>query len=824
MMKSLIAILLGIFVLVACGGNAPTPPNPLETPKITRLEITPGSVLLTAPEETQVFSIQAYDQNNTPVNAVATWSSSNAAVVSITSAGQATAGAKLGSVMLTAQVGDVKAVTVAVVARVPSGTTLVTDAQVVKLVAVNPNAKFQVGYQYTVTLEGIPTPALGSMVLARESASIAGKVIAVTVNGTQTLVTLEVVPIPDLFTKLELNEVVDLSNVEPKISDATREFFDVTNNGKGQYTFTLKAGKVLTTTARNSALQNQRLSAQREFDVGPLKCEATAGAIKVELNKAETSIDLTSLQFKLDWSEAQKNILLVGAPKTTIAYKPRLGTALEGKLACKFEFFELNIPFPGFISFVFGARIPIGAGFELEGKMPLVGIGFDATLENTTTLRVGVDCNPSCGFVKEVTTQAKSEWKWVIPDIFQGIKLEVSAYAFFYANVNAGPQGIFRTLGIEAGGILKFFEVKAGVKLEGKLASEATQAADKDYVADYKSSVEVGITPSVDTIKVLQLFSVLVPDTLEFKVAFDVDTSPVATATANQNTFKAGDNLKFNVKLDKVKFLPLDFNVESIAIYRKEAGELILVTETPITDGQTNIEIPWVATLTGAIGTNFIVFAKTKVLPILKLELTTVIPKQLTGKIVFDITVNDSRLSESGMPNQVGYQRILKVSNGAYRIEGIATIGAAEPNIAITSASGSGTYSSTVLNIVAAVNQTCKLFITQEEISIGLLSNVSSSGVITLKEEGDQSLFGLGMRISISGGKANLKPRFERYECPEGIRPAPNEQQLIIDAAHGVPVPDLFWRLKTEEAKKGTHRFTSQGSRGTVSWDFTEPQ
>lgn len=398
-MKLLLALIVSVLTLVACGETTPTPPNPPEPQKVARLEITPGAVLLTTPGETQAFSLQAYDQNNKPVSAVATWSSSNTAVVGITNSGQATAGATLGSAMLTAQVGDVKAVTVAVVARVPSGTTLVTDAQVIKLIPVDPNAKFQVGYQYTLTLEGVPIPAIGSIVLARESASIAGKVIAATVNGTQILVTLEVVPVPDLFTKLELNEVVDLSSVEPKISVATREFFDVTSKGKGLYSFSLKPGKVLSTTAKNSALQNPRRNVRSEFDVGPLKCEATASAITVALDKAETSVDLTSLQFKLDWSETQKNILLVGAPKTTIAYKPRLGTALEGKLACKFEFFELDIPFPGFISFVFGAKIPIGAGFELEGKMPLVGIGFDATLENTTTFRVGLDCNPSCGFV-----------------------------------------------------------------------------------------------------------------------------------------------------------------------------------------------------------------------------------------------------------------------------------------------------------------------------------------------------------------------------------------------------------------------------------------
>jgi hypothetical protein len=635
-MKSLLALIVSVLVLMACGETTPTPPNPPEPQKVTRLEITPGAVLLTTPGETQAFSFQAYDQNNKPVSAVATWSSSNTAVVGITNSGQATAGATLGSAILTAQAGDVKAVTVAVVAQVPAGTTLVTDAQVIKLVPVDPNAKFQVGYQYTVTLEGLPTPAIGSIVLARESASIAGKVVAVTANGTQTLVTLEVVPIPDLFTKLELNEVVDLSNVEPRISDATREYFDVTTNGKGLYSFSLKPGKVLSTTAENNTLQNQRPSVRSEFEVGPLECEATASAIKVELDKVETSVDLTSLKFKLDWSETQKNILLVGAPKTTIAYKPRLGGALEGKLTCKFEFFELDIPFPGFISFVFGARIPIGAGFELEGKMPLVGIGFDNVSETTTTLRIGLSCNPDCSLANEIITQEKINTTWVIPNILKGIKIELGAYVFFYADVNFGPQGIFRTLDTKDLAVFKFLEVKAGVKIEGKLASEATQADDKEYNSDYKASLELGIAGGSDVVNFLKFIKATLATKLEFKVSRDLDTSPTATATANRDTFATGDVVKFNVKLDKFKFLVLDYNVKSVTIYRKEAGEITLVAEVPVIEGQKSVDISWTATSDGVIDSDFIVFAKTKILPILGIELAVVKPVEILGEIVIE--------------------------------------------------------------------------------------------------------------------------------------------------------------------------------------------
>ncbi len=429
-------------------------------------------------------------------------------------------------------------------------------------------------------------------------------------------------------------------------------------------------------------------------------------------------------------------------------------------------------------------------------------------------------------FVKEVTTQAKSEWKWVIPDIFQGVKLEVGAYAFFYANVNAGPQGIFRTLGAEGVGELEFFEVKAGVKLEGKLASEATQAADKDYVSDYKTSIEIGITPSADTVAFLQLFAVVVPDKLEFKVAYDLDVSPTATATANQNTFKIGDSLKFNVKLDKVKFLPLDYNVESISIYRKEAGSVILVAEAPVSEGQTSVDIPWIATLTGAIETNFIAFANTKVLPVLKLELATVIPKPLTGKVVFDIDIDDTQFSESGTLDQIGYRKSLAVYKGKFRIEGIATIGAALDNFVVTSTSGTGTISGNGLDILefiyAETRTVCKYYREGSNTSTGSLPG-SGYGNFRIRED-TQIGFQVEIGVSILGQFIDSLAD-SKVVCPPGIPEiAPIRQVQTNYQARPFPSIYLSWQPKPEEVKKGTYAFKEKGSSGTVSWDFTEPQ
>jgi hypothetical protein len=398
-MKRILSLMVTLACLSACGsgggsgaannanpgnGNAATTVdgNATKNLKVARLSITPGAVLFTQARETQTFTAQAFDQSNTPMSATPTWSSSNPSVVVITTDGQAQAQGKLGSATITAKVGDVTAVTIAVMASVAPDTLVVKDSDVVS-VTTAANESFKVGSQYQLTLKGNSAPKVGAILVPRETAAVGGRVVTVNAGSNQTTLTVEVIPLPDLFTKLELDEVVKLAQVTPNISERAKDYFDITELGAGRYSFIQKAGKVIKSnpsTLRPKSAPSKKGPldiAEQTFELGPFDCASKQGVIAISLDLAESTPDLSTMDFQFKWSDAEKKILLTGAPTLAVKFKPRLATSFSGEVTCKVQFFEFPIPFPGVLALIGQMSFPIGAGFSLAGEMPISQVGVD---------------------------------------------------------------------------------------------------------------------------------------------------------------------------------------------------------------------------------------------------------------------------------------------------------------------------------------------------------------------------------------------------------------------------------------------------------------
>ena len=111
----------------ACGDGTTDPPPP-DPPRATTVTVTPATAELTALGDTVRFSAQVLDQNGqTMAGATVTWLSSAPAVASVSSTGQVTAAGN-GPATITANAGSA------------SGTSMVTVAQEVSVVAVSPAA------------------------------------------------------------------------------------------------------------------------------------------------------------------------------------------------------------------------------------------------------------------------------------------------------------------------------------------------------------------------------------------------------------------------------------------------------------------------------------------------------------------------------------------------------------------------------------------------------------------------------------------------------------------------------------------------------------
>ena len=136
-----------------------------------------------------------------------TWSSSSPDKVSVDGSGRLVALA-IGSAQIFAEAAGVRsAPTLVFVAQPQPGALLVTDAQVVSvgpLLRLAAGASPGVGSQYEVTLRGVEAPTPGTVVLASETAPIAGKVVITRQETDGLVVTLALAPLYELFSAYDI--------------------------------------------------------------------------------------------------------------------------------------------------------------------------------------------------------------------------------------------------------------------------------------------------------------------------------------------------------------------------------------------------------------------------------------------------------------------------------------------------------------------------------------------------------------------------------------------------------------------------------------------
>ena len=179
-----------------------------------RVVIDKASVLLPGAGQSAQLTAQILDPQGAPVAGTITWTSSAPDKVSVDAAGQVTAVA-IGSAQIFAEAAGLRsAPTLVVVAEPQPGALLVTDAQVVSVgqpLGLPPGTPPGVGTEYEVTLSGVTAPAPGTVLLAAETAPVAGKVVATRQESAGIVVTLALAPLYELFTAYDVALSIDLS-------------------------------------------------------------------------------------------------------------------------------------------------------------------------------------------------------------------------------------------------------------------------------------------------------------------------------------------------------------------------------------------------------------------------------------------------------------------------------------------------------------------------------------------------------------------------------------------------------------------------------------
>ncbi|MFT4046588.1 MAG: Ig-like domain-containing protein [Solimonas sp.] len=557
-------LLVCLMVLAACGGgHGDKDGDTSASAGAARIEIVQTGLLFTAAGQTRQLSARVLDESGAEIDVPVSWSSTDGDEVSVDADGLATAESAKGSSQIIASVDDVRSPPLlVVVASAAEGVTLVDDEQVVRgPVESDPDAEPDIGNTYTVVLSGITAPALDSLLVGIGSSAIAGRVVAVEAVSDGVLVTLRLVPMAELFPGIEIDQVLDLSDVPVQVAADVAEEFEVARDD-GQLLLTARAAAKAASAEHSyrlpEFLKNCEVeSAGFDADNPPIAFD-TAPRFSVSFNPE------LEIYFSGEDSSAQR-LLLRASPVIVAEFAPTITVAFEGTISCKAELFSTTIPIGGWLSFYVGGVIPFGVGVELDGKLTVAETRVGVKSQVANTLEIGLVCAAfDCEFRREVGEFTVTHEPVLDLPGLEDLRFEPALQVFAYAEAAVGNSD-FESLRFS------LLEARAGPELAASFAPVITQVLDYGYKSGYELTLAASARPGDDIADVLELLSLDSLAQSEAEIATDaLASSPAGTVSATADRFEAGETVGFTVTLDEAstRFLGV-YNVSEVLLVRK---------------------------------------------------------------------------------------------------------------------------------------------------------------------------------------------------------------------------------------------------------------
>ncbi|MEW5738202.1 MAG: Ig-like domain-containing protein [Myxococcota bacterium] len=602
-----------VFLVVVCAGCPVARPDPAPLPSAgapVRVELSPGAFIL--PEgATRTLQLRAFDADGAEVPpGDVRWSSSRPGEVAVDGSGVVSF-VQVGSATVTATVGELSASAVVAAVRTAPGAFLVSDAQLGRrLEPVDTTTPFGLGFRFRVELIGVAPPAPGTIIIASETAPLAGRVVAV--SG-QT-VTVEIVTAAEVFPAIAFRET--FRGLPPDVPARTLGQVTASANPNGTTTYSVKRQPL-------------------EFELGPFDCEAEA-SVEPQFRFDRADFTLTDGPvYEVEFTDARQRLVMTDEPVVDVALKPVLSGELAGSLECKLELFTREIPVPGPVGIFLGATMLAGVGFGLEAKTPLGdGVSVLVSGQLKARLRVGVECADfSCTPVKEVEVQRSTGRFTPTADVAlptAAPRVDLQADVFAWAGVKAGVT-ILRRFSFDTPRELELdvVEARAGLRATASVATEARQVQEKFYSASYGLGLHAEVAAGKHLDRVLTLLGAALG--VSFEVA-DVDlavaSSPRASVELNQRTFTAGDTVRAAVRFDAatIDFPLVGENLEKVRLLKvvraQDGGSdvvLVPMAEQIARPGESAYTLSGVATQDSR-AEDYVVFATSKVWTSLSLE------------------------------------------------------------------------------------------------------------------------------------------------------------------------------------------------------------
>jgi len=661
--KYLSVLLVTMLLLSACGDGGTG--SAVIDDQVVLLKITPESTILARVNDSHQLQAQAFNAVSEKLNKNVSWRSSNPNIVSVDESGMLASMGTVGSATVVAEVDGVESSPATIlVVETAINARFIDDNQIMgDYVQADPAADFAIGARYKVTLTGIEAPTIGTILIAREDQPVAGRVVDVNTLNEQLVVTLEMLPLNELFPDLNIDQTFVASKDDITISKEAAEYYSMEQQVDGSYVFTLLPGTPAIRADGRIATAERATTTSRSVAIGtvanpfhPFDCTFTGPSfsggnqifsIPALSQTIVLSAPLPTLTVVYTSATGLQKLILKGQVKSTSSIKSKFSAQLEGKAECKLKLQEIKFPFPGALALIIGAQTPIGIGFEASGKITLADmeIGAIATAKLDAEFGLTYPAVNNSHFISNITPSGELKPIINLPPVNSltaDLTFEPAMSAFGYADLTFGNPIIDAWR-------ITLANLQAGVKQNAKLALVETQIGDAGLKSNYQLSLELSARPASDLTGFLGLLGVpstLVPSrssSIPLTTSPTVPTPVAQSITADVENFLTGDVVNFTVKLDpdSVNYIPGVYNVDEILIYQNRVAIGVngpeLVARVTATDNQTEFNIDWVATNDGSVTDKFYAFVSTDLLPLPllgELELGKVTPPQ-AASIVF---------------------------------------------------------------------------------------------------------------------------------------------------------------------------------------------
>jgi hypothetical protein len=575
---------LGVLALLASCGNASEKPK-----AVTRLEVTPSAVLLTAAGESRKLTVRAYDASGAELpSPPLVFASSRPGEVEVTADGLVRAATAVGSALISVTTGSVTSAPLLVtVADLVPGALTVTDQQVVSgPELVDTSATPGADVQYRVILTGVGLPAPGTPLVGLGDKPIGGRVVGATAAGDQTELVVEVGDLPSLFRNLK----IDVS-----------------------YSPTETAGFMQLAPAIAGGAMAQSRRAASVTNPNGCKWDGTGAPFTGELSlKVDPSVMVDVAVTLRDSTVESLLIAAAGTMEVTGRATVEVGAVLSSSISCKLLLGRIPVPITGVLSYFLAPIVPIEGrlSFNLTYKNSLFIMS--AEVKQRAEMAMGIAYTPDNGLLPiESLTSHDPTFKVVVnkPDN------EVERLRF-KAFVGLGT-------GVEVGNLvvaLDIVELTAGPEFEAKFGGPYDAAQDPLYRTGYELKARIALAPGQKIKEALKhVFGSDKVVNFSAKIEKSLGkTAQGASLVADKDYYRVGQTIHFDVKLDpaSVDFLaPGLYDVGEVRVYRLDQGQgtANLVATAPAAAGQTDFRLSWVADAAGRVvdstGTpNFYVF------------------------------------------------------------------------------------------------------------------------------------------------------------------------------------------------------------------------